>query len=1084
MRKFMIILGIMITSIVLVGCQDDGESITPPTFVGFTIDGEEPVIDGSLKTFYKNKDEETLIEIQIQNPDNTTIKSVVINGYDYHSSRFSEESTDSIKVFVMSAGDDLGQTIYSIDEINYMDGDSEKPIRNFTDNEFVLYVVKTMPTVVRDDYEFDQDQIFVDLEITDEDDVIVEGTLLARLYLSDNLIDEQEVPLEDESGDPLDLSSLVFTGLDSNRQYELRVSASYDLDDEAGFQSNKILFSGIFETESKALPTASIQNLSVASNKVRFDVYVEDEDNVLVDGGLSAVVFDEDNLVVAEVPITMAFSTVEFDGLLNDAYYNIRVLADYDLDDGASIQYNQIIGSRTIETSAQTVPELTIENKIVEENLISFDILLDETQSVIIVDTMYANLYFEGNLVNTVDISGTYVGFQVLNVFANYEFTIEILGDYDLNDGTGVFEDQLLLSETFSTLEKTLPELSVTETTISQDTVILTLSVDDPDETLFGAVEARLYENDTLIDSVLFNKDDTNITFYYATSYSENYYIEVIGDYDLSDGSPLVEDYLFYRGIMVTGQKKTPVTEFTSIESTDDSIYTRVFITDSDMTIVEGTIYLDVYYDFQLLESFPLVLGANDVFIDGLGSNSDIDLYIRATYSLKEDASDASEGFIGQTSQLTQSKYVPTGEIGNLQVSTSDLTFDINVVDTDGAAIPDTYYYEFLKDDVVIDYGDISGLAMFNLNYQQLLANTSYTVKLYGEYDLNDGEGIHSGLIYVEEILTDANQLPYGDIEEHEEGNLHNLIRFTLNFYDVDGVTKNNTFVRIYQGEELVYEEMISVGDTFISVTPLLPETGYDVKIVTDYDLEDGRGIIEGQVVETFSVFTTKVDVVTVESETITETSNDIALFVNDQDDILTNLITATLIEGEREIATYVFSKDTPTQIELLHLLSGYDYVLEVTGTYTTGNGDVTDVLYRHEFTTLAYELPIVNILPTTELDEDDDPYWDLGTSSMDYAATVDVSMLEEDEGAQVVGWMAYLYQDGVLIEEVDITDDIDYDDEVQILDFRDYDPDNGDSITIVISVLVDMNSSREENVVEVQLASRTIIDAEPIEEE
>ena len=269
MRKLMIIVGIMITSIVLVGCQDEPENVTAPTFVGFTIDGEEAVEGGSLKTFYKEKDEDTVITIQIQNPDNAQIKSVVINGYDYHSSRFSEESTDTIKIFVMSSGDDLGQTIYSIDEINYMDGDSEKPIRNFPNNEFVLYVYKTMPTVVRENYEFDQDLISVDLDVTDEDEVIVDGSLKAKLYSGDTLVEEQIISVG--------LSRVIFSNLDSDRQYELRVSATYDLDDSVGLQTNVVLFNGTFETESKALPTATIQNMTVSSNKVSFDVFVDDE---------------------------------------------------------------------------------------------------------------------------------------------------------------------------------------------------------------------------------------------------------------------------------------------------------------------------------------------------------------------------------------------------------------------------------------------------------------------------------------------------------------------------------------------------------------------------------------------------------------------------------------------------------------------------------------------------------------------------------------------------------------------------------------------------------------------------------------
>jgi len=40
---------------ILVGCGDDDTTITPPTYQSVLIDGESPVSNGVLQTFYKQK---------------------------------------------------------------------------------------------------------------------------------------------------------------------------------------------------------------------------------------------------------------------------------------------------------------------------------------------------------------------------------------------------------------------------------------------------------------------------------------------------------------------------------------------------------------------------------------------------------------------------------------------------------------------------------------------------------------------------------------------------------------------------------------------------------------------------------------------------------------------------------------------------------------------------------------------------------------------------------------------------------------------------------------------------------------------
>jgi hypothetical protein len=966
MKKIMIIIGMMITSLALVGCQDDPEAVTAPTFAGFTVDGTNPTEGGSLTTFYKEKQASTVISIQIQNPDSVQIKSIKINGYDYHSARFTEDSTDTVKTFIMSAGSTLGSTTYSIDEITYMDGDTEKSIRNFTSNEFELYVYKDLPTVERENYSLEQDTISVDLDITDPDNVIMSGTLIAALYLGDQMISEQAM----SKG----LSNATFTNLQSNRQYEVKVHASYDLDDNNGLQANVVLFSGTFETIAKGLPNASIQNVQIDSNEISFDVFIDDEDNVMIPGGLSAVVVNADNEIVEQVSLAESTFGIVFDELLNDANYTIKILADYDLEDGAGIIYDQMIGSRTFETLPQSVPVPQIENLEVAENVINFNITLNENQDVIILDTMYANLYFEGELVNTVNLAGTYVGFQVLNVFANYEFTIEIIGDYDLNDGSGIFEDQVLYSETFSTLEKTAPSLSVTSTTIDQETVVLSLGVQDPDDTLFGAIEARLYENDTLIDTLLFNEDDTTITFNYPTKYSETYYIEIIGDYDLSDGSPFVEEFIFYRGVLITGQKKTPVVEFDDLSSEDDSISLSVDVIDSDQTIIEDTLFLDVYNNYQLITSLPLDIGDNDIVLTNLQSDQNYSINVRVSYQLEDDGSIYANEYIGEIGFKTETNTVPEAVI------------------------------------------------------------------LLGEEDIS-----------------------------------HNRLDVILELIDEDSTIVGNDYVEVYQGDNLLLTKQLNIGSTEFTVSGLLPNTEYTFIVKADYDLNDGEGVQTNKTIHTFKQRTSAVEVISIAGEAIDKTSNTLEITIDDPEDIITSeFITATVYEGARVFNTYAIGSNLTASLDLRNLLSNFEYTIEFSGTYSTGDGDVTEVLFTHTFTTDAVDLPSVTIDALTEDD--------FNSSSLDFRVTVGA---DETNSANDDGWVAILYQDGVFVEEIELDDDIEGGDVVEER-FDDYDPELGSSITILIRALVDSNTSRELNEVVTDMAAMTYMDTtlpEPEEE-
>jgi len=211
MRKLFIFLGIMLISLVLVGCNGTTAEVTPPSYTGILVESTNPLDGTEFVTFYRAKQETVLVEVGVTNPDNLTIKSIVINGITYNSHRFTEESSNTTIYFEMSVGSIVGPTTYSVDRISYLNGENTFNVENFTNNLFEVYVYKEAPMVERENYLLDRESVTVDLNITDDDDVIIEDTLIAKLYSGETLIDQIVLTKG--------LATVNFAGLLANKVY-------------------------------------------------------------------------------------------------------------------------------------------------------------------------------------------------------------------------------------------------------------------------------------------------------------------------------------------------------------------------------------------------------------------------------------------------------------------------------------------------------------------------------------------------------------------------------------------------------------------------------------------------------------------------------------------------------------------------------------------------------------------------------------------------------------------------------------------------------------------------------------------------
>ena len=171
MKKLLILMGILMIGLTLAGCDGTTEERVPPVYAGVTVESVNPFDGTQLITYYKGKRADLAVKIDVVNTSNFAISSIKINGKNYRD--FTDQSTNSVLYFNLNTGSTLGETIYSVDEIVYRDGDNTKTVYVDSNNEFEVYVYKDLPTVERENYELEKDTISIDFNVVDTDSVIV-----------------------------------------------------------------------------------------------------------------------------------------------------------------------------------------------------------------------------------------------------------------------------------------------------------------------------------------------------------------------------------------------------------------------------------------------------------------------------------------------------------------------------------------------------------------------------------------------------------------------------------------------------------------------------------------------------------------------------------------------------------------------------------------------------------------------------------------------------------------------------------------------------------------------------------------------
>ena len=304
--------------------------------------------------------------------------------------------------------------------------------------------------------------------------------------------------------------------------------------------------------------------------------------------------------------------------------------------------------------------------------------------------------------------------------------------------------------------------------------------------------------------------------------------------------------------------------------------------------------------------------------LDGLKSNNKYTL--KATYkNLQNQDETIAIEFV------TYAKAVPTVEIANVQSTQTQVSFELNVTDTDNVGAISKIELLHGEDEPIVAENTAR-------SFENLLSNNEYTIQVTYVYDLNDGVG-EQQIVKTTSITTKAKAVPTVEITNAQS--TQTAISFGLNVTDTDNVGEI-TKIELLHGND---EPILASDLTARTFENLLSNNDYTVKVTYNYDLNDGIG--ERQIVKTASIKTQAKAMPSATISNLTSTQNTIECDIVYTDvDSVGSVVEIALYRLENKIKSVPFA----THVSFDGLESGKEYKVVVECKYdlNDGKGEIT----------------------------------------------------------------------------------------------------------------------------------------------
>ena len=832
-------------------------------------------------SYFAKKEERKYISLNFYNPSQFEILSFVLNGVKYQSFQFTEDSTSERISVAITMPNTSGIMTYNIEQIKYIDGQAIKDVRMDGSSNIKVGILYENAPLAICDVVVDYNSVNVISNIVDSSKVVEASNGEFRLYIFDELGIVKKENLK------LGNNVSIFNDLKVNKEYIYIICASLDFQDGKGMRTY-IIQEDTFRTKDYI----NISNTIVTETSVGLTINKNFE-NVEIE----KVELLKNNQLVTET----INDIVTFNNLLSNTTYLVKVTYSYN-----NLKYVTEVELVTKQMVAPTVSVIATPNK----RSISYEVLSEDKYNILKVN--HIDLIKNGVVIKSLNTLKGEFG----ELLSNNDYEIKVNYSYNLNEGSvDITEEVSTLTHTLSLVAPTVGISYTNGTSLLKGSLVIS----DVDNIIsISSINLYLVSDNSLVDTI-----SSSNNFNFNVTSNTTYKLVVSYSYDLNEGLG-ASAATYEKEITTIKEVPTISVDTTSITSNSG----LVVITSSDNNVTGSIKQIKLYKNDVYLQDVSLV----DYTLDSLLSNTTYKVEVIYVYDLNDGT--------GSHELLSSSTFKTLKETPSISIKEDVTTTKIIVLpeikDLDSAGSIDKVEL-LLNNEVIETLND-------TFEFDNLLSNTKYVIRLYYNYNLNNGEDT---LKVTKEIVTTKKKAPIVDVTLKAN---KTEVTYDVTYTDIENTFKLES-VELVKGN-ITISTSSNLKDSF---TNLLFNNMYEVRVNYSYDLNEGMGRTTSSISKTIKTMALQSPSVGVKVSNLTSSTLEGSLIIEDVDNIV-NINNIKLYMGDNLLDTLYSTNDFNFSVS-----SNITYKIVVSYSYDLQDGEeLHNVDYEYLVTSLKEEPRII----------------------------------------------------------------------------------------------------------------------------
>lgn len=828
------------------------------------IDDFLDVITTERVEYYAKKGEKFNIVVHLYNPTEYEILSFTLNERKYQSYEFKEGSNSTELIIEVDAGMKPGLKEYTIDAIKYVDKTEIKDVRmdgKRTVKAGIKYDVLPTATIIEEAVTSTSYSSIIELK-DDNNLMNTQNGMYFFLYDGTNIVYNTLLQVG--------LNNISYDNLQMGSNYEYMIIGIYD--DFSGKGKQAV---NLGSKKFASLDGFIVEDATCTKNSISLSI--KEESN--------KATINEINLLIGEeiVRTINNIDNVVFENLLTNTNYTVQVVYSYEFE-GVTRKNTYTLEYKTLENNQ---PTFEIESLTPDKYSISYKVTSSDIDNV--VTKKQFNLYLNDLLIKKSENEE-----DVFNeLLSNNNYTLEVVYLYDLLDGKN--EQTVTVKRNIKTVALEVPKVDIV-TTSSINQISISQMVTDIDN-IIKISKPRVLNSITAQVSM----DENYNCLINAINSNTTYQIELTYVYDLNDGNG---ENKVTRVIEVSTLKDTPKVSLniTDVKSTSALLMVNVYDINQTGSIKEILLYKGA----TLIKNLSLT----DYNITGLTSNSEYKVVLVYGYDLSDGAG-ANE--IKKEIDFKTLKETPDVSL-KLEPSKTEINVKPVIKDIDKAGMircVELYRNNILVDTKTEDY-----------IFTNLLSNTTYTVKLYYVYDLNNGQ---DEMVLTSDIITTSKIVPTVDVTFISN---KNNISYEVSYTDIENTLKIESIKLFKDNVEILSSDVLN--SVFSN---LYSNTTYEIRVTYSYDLNEGNGRTTSIISKTIKTLNKSLPVIGIKIDSVTDKEIKGKVNVSDPDNVF-NIIDIKLYQNDNLLETTLDSLEFNYNVS-----SNIEYTIAVEYFYDLDDG-------------------------------------------------------------------------------------------------------------------------------------------------